>query len=107
MALTILDDCISSDNTTHTARTVPGKHWEVSWLPGRPLTRNGAITAMVLADVTAHSDVRPGHPLWTHIEGWASELGLDAPEALAQTASPPGSKNPGKTAMPADPEAAG
>jgi hypothetical protein len=107
MALTILDDIISSDRTAHTARAVPGRDWEVSWLPGRPLTRNGAITAMVLADVTAEGDVHAGHPLWIHIESWAGELGLDAPEVLTQTASPPGWTDAGKSAMPADPEAGG
>jgi hypothetical protein len=63
MALTIGDDGISSDRTRHTARLTPDgdQLWEVSWLPGRPLDRNSAITAMVLADVTAHSDVNPRH----------------------------------------------
>ena len=104
MALTILDDSISSDRTFHTARAFPGEGWEVSWLPGRALTRSDAITAMVLADVTGQGDVGPRHPVWIHVEGWAAELGLDAPEVLAQTASPPG-RATGKTALPADPEA--
>ena len=107
MALTILDDTISSDRTTHTARAVPGKGWEVSWLPGRPLTRNSAITAMTLAEVTAPGDMHPGHRLWPHIEGWAAELGLDAPEALACMATSPGRTGTGKNAELADPEAAG
>ena len=47
MALTILDDAMSSDRSAHTARAVPGaRHrWEVSWLPGRHLDRNSTITA--------------------------------------------------------------
>jgi hypothetical protein len=43
--------------------------WEVSWLPGRLLTRNDAITAMVLADVTGLGDMHPQHRLWAHVEG--------------------------------------
>jgi hypothetical protein len=107
MALTILDDSISSDRTAHTARAVPDRDWEVSWLPGRPLTRNGAITAMTLAEVTAPGDMHPGHRLWPHIEGWAAELGLDPPEALARIATASGRTDAGKSGLPADPEAAG
>ena len=105
MALTIGDDSMSSDRTTHTARLMPGKNpwWEVSWLPARRLDRNSAITAMVLADVTAHGDVTTGHRLWIFVEGWAAELGLTAPDVLSHTASPPGGRSP----QLADPEAAG
>jgi hypothetical protein len=109
MALTILDASISSDRSKHAARTVPGDGhlWEVSWLPGRYMSRNSAITAMVLADVTAHGEVNTGDRLWIHVEGWAAELGLTAPDVLTFTASPPGWTTPGKGALAADPEAAG
>lgn len=109
MALTIGDEAMSSDRTAHTAGREPGKEhrWEVSWLPGRHLDRNSAITAMVLADLTGPGDIRPGHHLWPHVEGWAAELGLTAPNVLAAVASPPGRTDPGKSAVPADPEAAG
>ena len=52
MTLTINDTTMTSDQTAHTARQAPGRQhrWEVSWLPGRTLDRNSAITAMVLAD---------------------------------------------------------
>lgn len=48
----------------------------MTWLPGRVLTRNQAITAMVLAETVAggigdHTDKR-----WLFIEGWADELGI-------------------------------
>jgi hypothetical protein len=88
---------------------VPGEahRWEVSWLPSRSLDRNSAVTAMLLADVTAHGDVKTGHRLWIHVEGWAAELGLTAPDVLTRTSGPPGWNKPGKTALPADPEAAG
>jgi hypothetical protein len=107
MALTILDDLMSSDRTAHTARAIPGKGWEVSWLPGRHLHRDGAITAMFLADTLGPADLHPADRLWIHIGGWAQELGLDVSETLARTASPPTWSTPEKTAMPADPEAGG
>ena len=109
MALTILDDGMSSDRTVHAARLLAGgeHQWEVSWLPGRSMDRNSAITAMVLADVTGPGDVHAGHQLWAHIEGWAAELSLTAPDVLAQVSGPPGWTMPGKSALPSDPEAAG
>ena len=110
MTLTIRDDSISSDHTRHTARLAPGSEhaWQVSWLPGRLIDRNTAITAMTLAEVAAMDDVNPGHRLWPHIEGWTAELGLTAPDALAWISQPPvrvsGEK---EAAEPEDPEAAG
>jgi hypothetical protein len=85
MTLTILDDRISGDHTTHTACLAPDRQhsWHVSWLPGRLMDRNTAITAMVLADVAGAGDVHAGHRLWPHIQGWAAELDLTAPDALA------------------------
>jgi hypothetical protein len=66
MTVTILDDSMSSDRTPHTARLATGdRHsWEVSWLPGRHMDRNSAITAMMLADVTGPGDIDAGHRLW-------------------------------------------
>ena len=92
MTLTILDDSMSSDRSLHTARLAPGRQhtWEVSWLPGQQLERNEAITAMVLADVTAEGGVHPGHRLWPHIQGWAAELGLTGPDAVAAISQPTG-----------------
>jgi hypothetical protein len=109
MALTILDDIISSDRTAHSARVLPGasRGWEVSWLAGRRLDRNAAITAMVLADATGPGGMHPGYRLWIHVEGWAAELGLTAPGVLARTARAPSRAEARNSAMPADPEAAG
>lgn len=110
MTLTIHDAGISSDHTRHTARLAPGHEhaWIVSWLPGRLLDRNSAITAMVLADVVATDDVHAGHRLRPHIESWAAELGLTAPDVLAWVSQPPGRVSSEKDAvMPEDPEAAG
>jgi hypothetical protein len=109
MALTIIDDTITSDRSAHTAHAVPGEEhaWEVSWLPGRHLNRNAAITAMVLADVTEPGEMGPGHRLWVHIDGWAAELGLTAGDAISMTTQPPERADKGKSAVPTDPEAAG
>jgi hypothetical protein len=91
VALTINDSFMTSDRTAHTARHSPDRNgWEVSWLPGQTLDRNSAITAMVLADTTAEPDLREGHRLWPHIQSWAEELGLTAPDAITRISQPPG-----------------
>jgi hypothetical protein len=48
---------------------------------------------MVLADTTADPDLREGHRLWPHIQSWAEELGLTAPDAIAQASQPPNNLN--------------
>jgi hypothetical protein len=95
MTLTINDTNMTSDQTGHTARSAPGRQheWEVSWLPGQTMNRNTAITAMTLADTTAEQNLHEGHRLWPHIQSWAQELGLTAPEAIAQASQPPGDLN--------------
>jgi hypothetical protein len=111
MTLKFTDETIISDHTPHVARLAPGDQhtWEVSWLPGRSINRNTAITAMVLADVIGSHHLHAGHRLWPHIEGWAAELDLTAPDALTMASQPPGRVSPEKdsTAIPSDPEAAG
>jgi hypothetical protein len=90
VALTINDSSMTSDRTAHTARHAPDRSgWEVSWLPGRTLDRNTAITAMVLADTAAEPDLHESHRLWPHIQSWAQELDLTAPDAIARVAQPP------------------
>jgi hypothetical protein len=91
MTLTINDTSITSDQTGHTARQAPGRQhdWEVSWLPGQVLDRNTVITAMLLADITGKGDLHEGHRLWPHIQGWAAELGLTGPDAVARASQPP------------------
>ena len=95
MTLTINDTTMTSDQTAHTARQLPGRQpeWEVSWLPVRILDRNTAITAMTLADTAAEPDLHEGHRLWPHIQGWADELGLTAPDAIARVSQPPSDLN--------------
>jgi hypothetical protein len=91
MTLTINDTTITGDHTVHTARLAPGRQheWEVSWLPGQNLDRNTAVTAMLLADIAGRGDLPEGHRLWPHIHGWAAELGLTAPQAIAAASQPP------------------
>ena len=88
MTLTITGTTMTSD---HPARQAPGRNCrEVSWLPGQALDRNTAITAMTLADVAAKNDLHQGHRLWPHIHGWAAELSLTGPDAIARATQPPG-----------------
>ena len=95
MTLTINDTTMTSDQTPHTARQAPGlqPQWKVSWLPGQTLDRNTAITAMTLADTTAEPDLHEGHQLWPHIQSWAGELGLTAPDAITRISQPPADPN--------------
>jgi hypothetical protein len=90
MTLTINDATMTSDQTAHTARQAPGREhfWEVSWLPGRVLDRNSAITAMVLADQAGVHDLNERHRLWPHVEGWAAELGLTGSDAVNRVSQP-------------------
>jgi len=108
MTLTINDTTMTSDHSSHTAGHAPDRNgWEVSWLPGQILDHNTAITAMILADTAAERDLHERHRLWPHIQSWAGELGLTAPEAIARASRPRGSGITGKDASAelADPEA--
>jgi hypothetical protein len=106
-------DAITSDHSRHIAQPARGAvhAWQVSWLPGQYLSRGQAITAMVLADVTARQHVHEGHWVWGHVEGWAAELGLTGPDALARTTACPwqatAEKIPDHSADRDDPEAGG
>jgi hypothetical protein len=97
----ISDSEMSSDQTRHTATVVPGAvieggptAWSVSWLPGRLLLRNQAITAMTIAEVIGGHDLtgdplHAGHRLWPHLDSWAAELGISGPQALAEASMSP------------------
>ena len=107
MTLIINDVTMTSDQTAHTARLAPGQHlWEVSWLPGRALDRNSAITAMTLADLTSEPDLNERHHLWPFIQGWAAELGLTGSNAVNRSsrAAGPRQQHERETERP-DPEA--
>ena len=92
MTLTINDATMTSDQTAHTGRQAPGSQhlWEVSWLPGRTLDRNSAITATTLADQAGAYDLNERHRLWPHIESWAAELGLTGSDAINRASQPAG-----------------
>ena len=87
--ITITDTTMASPATPHTA-TATGGGWEVSWLPGRTLTQNQATTAMAIADMVGGTGVpRADDPIWLFLDGWAAELGLTAPGAVARVSEPP------------------
>jgi hypothetical protein len=80
MSIGIDGDQMTCNATGHTAhRSDAG--WQVSWLPGRMLTRDQAITAMTLGEVAAR-DPHSGDRIWPFAEGWAAELDLPAAEAI-------------------------
>jgi hypothetical protein len=92
MATRITDAAMTSDQTPHSAQAAPGGGWAVTWLPGRTLTRDQAITAMTIAEVVrTHADelADPNARLWLHIDGWAAEVGLTGPEAVAHASLSP------------------
>jgi hypothetical protein len=87
----ISDGEMSSDQTRHTARAAGGG-WTVTWLPGRVLTRDQAITAMTIAEVAAAHDwaIDGGaDPIWLHVDSWAAELGISGPHAVAEASRSP------------------
>jgi len=90
MTLTINDTTMTSDQTAHTARQAPGREhlWEVSWLPGRVLDRNTAITAMNLADLAGEPDLGEGDRLWPAVQSWSAELGLSGSDAVNRISQP-------------------
>lgn len=97
--LTIGEDEMTSDTTRHRAAVQHGAivsggptAWAVTWLPGRLLTRNQAITAMTIAEMVverAHILADPQSKLWWHIDGWAAELGITGPHAVAEASLSP------------------
>ena len=94
MTLTIHDDHHDQrpDRPHCPARTKPERMGGVL-ATGQVLDRNTAITAMILADTAAEEDLREGHRLWPHVQGWAEELGLTGPEAVAAASQPPSDIN--------------
>jgi type IV secretion system protein VirD4 len=42
---------------------------------------------------SAEQDLHEGHRLWPHIQGWAEELGLTAPDAIDRVSQPPSDLN--------------
>jgi len=95
MSLTITDEAMRSPDTPHTARHRGDGTWEVSWLPKRTqLDRNQAISAMSIAEWVGQipADAGPeaySETFWVNIDGWAAELGLTGPDAVARASEPP------------------
>lgn len=89
---------MTSDHTRHTAsrphKALPGEPpmWSVTWLPGRKLTHDQAITAMTIAEMVverAEILADKSAKLWWHMDGWAAELGLTGPHAVAEASMSP------------------
>src|SRR6266566_1909609 len=96
----ITDTHMSSPDTPHTA-TATGECWEVSWLPGRTLDRNQAITALTIADLVGSRGVGLSEdPIWPHLDNWAAELGLSGPDAVVRASEPPGAREPETSQQP-------
>jgi hypothetical protein len=86
----ITDTSISSPDTPHTATATRGS-WRVSWLPGRALSRNQAITAMLIATIVGDRGMGlSDDPIWLQLDKWAGELGLSGPDAVVWASEPPG-----------------
>jgi hypothetical protein len=91
----ITDTEMTSDQTRHTASAIEGSRygsWTTTWLPGVALSYNQAITAMTIAEVVATHDWKIGggaDPIWVHMDGWAAELGITGPHALAMASMSP------------------
>ncbi|MBF6329332.1 hypothetical protein IU452_12470 [Nocardia transvalensis] len=77
---------MTSDMTQHIARCVGGDRWVVSWLPGRTLTGQQAVTAMTIASTVADQEELT-EAEWTMLDNMALELGLTAREAVGMVAS--------------------
>lgn len=94
MALQITDTEITSNETTHTAKRFPFQNpppaWSVTWLPGRILTLDQAVTAMTIAEaVTGPVDLADRDQEWhLFVDRWAAELGLTGPIAIADASKP-------------------
>ncbi|NNH72706.1 hypothetical protein HLB23_23055 [Nocardia uniformis] len=72
---------MTSDMTSHIARCVGGDRWVVSWLPGRTLSGQQAVTAMTIASAVATGQP-PTDSEWAMLDGLALGLGLTAREAV-------------------------
>lgn len=76
---------MTSDLTQHIARCVGGDRWVVSWLPGRTLSGQQAVTAMTIASTV--SDRQLSAAEWAMLDSMALELGLTGREAVGMVAS--------------------
>lgn len=66
-----------SSETGHEARE-DADGWRVSWLPDRVLTRDGAVTALMLVELYRALALLPEtHSRWRLARMWESEIGVD------------------------------
>lgn len=88
MALQITEAKMVSSETRHWADKTD-RGWSVTWLPGRFLDRNEAITAMTIAEIVSAPDF-PGvgrhvdDPVRLQLRDFAFELGLTISDAIQQ-----------------------
>jgi hypothetical protein len=78
--LWITEGDMVSEDTAHTAHRIEGG-WALSWLPGRVLDRNQAVTGMVLAEMTAGEALKVGDRRLPLLSCLAAELGLTGLDA--------------------------
>lgn len=90
MALTITGRLICGTDTPHVAEPLADESglWRVSWLPGRELTQSQAVSAMLIAQAAGRGLTGREDRRWPHVEGWAGELRLSGPDALARASEP-------------------
>jgi hypothetical protein len=90
MSLHIGGQVMTSEITAHWAVQIPGRpgYWLVSWLAGRVLDRNQAITAMTLAETVTTHPTPDERSRWVY-GGWAEELGVPLVQAQASILAHP------------------
>lgn len=86
MALQITEIKMVSSETRHWADKVD-QGWSVTWLPGRTLDRNEAITAMTIAEIVGVPNLDDSADL--QLRDFAAELGLTTSDAVKQASLPP------------------
>jgi hypothetical protein len=58
--------------------------------PGELLAQtNGLLVNSRVDDLVGEQDLHEGHRLWPHVQSWAAELGLTAPDAIERATQPP------------------
>lgn len=86
MGVEISGQGMRSTTSGHTAKRLTSGGWVLSWLPGRVLTRNQAVSGLLLAD-TAGDGLEPGDSRWPALDSWARELDLSGPEAVVRVST--------------------
>lgn len=88
MSVQLSDTAMTSEITRHRAEPAETGLWRVSWLP-RPVDRNRAITALLVAEHVEVGADNPDHPDWHLVQAFAEELGLDPAEAVRMIQAAP------------------